>query len=140
MILRVHRHEIAVAPDVVDENGHVNNVAYVRWMQEAALLHADANGGTAATRDAGATWVVRSHRVEYLRPAFMGDRVEVYTWIGDLKRVTCRRFYRFVRVGDEAELARGETEWVFVDAATGRPRSTPPAVTDLFEVVQDIDA
>ena len=79
MTLRVHRHEITAEADVVDENGHVNNVAYVRWMQDAATLHADSVGGTAATREAGATWVVRSHHVEYLLPAFEGDRIEEFT-------------------------------------------------------------
>lgn len=139
MTLRVHRHEITAEADVVDENGHVNNVAYVRWMQDAATLHADSVGGTAATREAGATWVVRSHHVEYLLPAFEGDRIEVYTWVGDLKRVTSRRRYRFVRVADGAELARGETEWVFVDASTGRPRSIPSSVTGTFEVVEEVE-
>ena len=71
---RVYEYDIEVGPSAIDANGHVNNVEFVRWMQEAAVRHADERGCTAATKDAAATWVVRSHRIEYLRPALAGDR------------------------------------------------------------------
>ena len=38
----VHRFELRVPDDVVDANRHVNNVAYVQWMQDAATRHSDA--------------------------------------------------------------------------------------------------
>lgn len=131
---RVHEYAVVADPSLIDANGHVNNVAYVRWMQEAAVSHADARGLTEATRDAGATWVVRSHRVEYLRAAVAGDRVRVLTWVADFRRAFSLRRYRFVRDGDGAVLARGETDWVFVDSRSGRPRSVPDDLKALFEV------
>ena len=103
-------------------------------MQEAAVHHADARGLTAATKDAGATWLVRSHQVEYLRPAFEGDRLRVLTWVADLRRAFSTRRYRFTRPGDGAVLAKGETNWVFVDAATGRPKSIPAELQAMFEL------
>ena len=131
---QVHEYEIEVDASVIDGNGHVNNVEYVRWMQEAAVRHADERGLTAATRDSGATWVVRSHRVEYLRPAVAGDRVRVTTWVADFRRAFSLRRYRFVRVSDGELLAKGETDWVFVDVSRGRPRSVPAELMGLFEV------
>lgn len=131
---RVHEYAVQVDPSLIDANGHVNNVEYVRWMQEAAVSHADARGLTDATRDAGATWVVRSHRVEYLRPSVAGDRVKVLTWVADFRRAFSLRRYRFVRESDGVLLARGETDWVFVDVASGRPRSVPDELKAMFEV------
>jgi acyl-CoA thioester hydrolase len=32
-------------------------------------------------------------------------------------------------------IARGETNWVFVDAQTGRPRPIPPEVSAIFDIV-----
>ena len=61
--------EINVPETAIDGLGHVNNVEYVRWMQDAATAHADSSGCTAATVADGAVWVVRSHRIEYVRPA-----------------------------------------------------------------------
>lgn len=137
MSRRVHRIELVVDESVLDDNGHVNNVAYVAWMQEIAIAHAEITGGTAATRAAGCTWVARSHHIEYLRPAYLGDRIELRTWIGDLRRAGSQRRYCFVRINDGMELARGATDWVFVDAETGRPRRIPATVTGVFEVVGD---
>jgi len=125
-------HTFAVPGSAVDGNGHVNNVVYVQWMQDVAILHSDAVGGSAATEAAGATWVARSHRIDYLKPAFAGQDVTALTWVVDFRRVRSLRRYRFIRTSDNTLLARGETEWVFVDAQTGRPRTIPEAVARLF--------
>ena len=74
---QIYRYDLVVAKDAIDGNGHVNNVEYVRWMQDAAMHHADSIGCTLATNAAGATWVVRSHRIEYLKPAFSGEHISV---------------------------------------------------------------
>ena len=131
---RVYQYEFDVDASAIDGNGHVNNVEFVRWMQEAAVRHADARGLTAATRDAGATWVVRSHRVEYLRPALPGDRLRVLTWVADFRRAFSLRRYQFVRTGDGTVLAKGETDWVFVDVKSGRPRSVPDELQGMFDI------
>src|SRR5687767_13931277 len=94
-----HEYEFDVPPSAIDENDHVNNVEYVRWMQEAAVRHFAAVGGNALMREAGATWVVRSHHVEYLRPALRGERIRVRTWVEDFRRVMSRRKYEFLRAG-----------------------------------------
>lgn len=128
-----HVYEIEVTAVSIDIQGHVNNVEYVRWMQDAATAHSDAVGCTAATRQHGSAWVARSHRIEYLRPAFEGDCLEVRTWVSDIhRRVASLRSYEFVRRGDGVLVARGETEWVYVDSATGRPRSIPEHIRALF--------
>src|SRR3954465_5338046 len=91
-------HALPAPPAAIDANGHANNVEFVRWMQEAAVAHAEAAGGTAAAMAAlGAAWVVRSHRIEYLRPAFAGDRLAVVTWVADFRRAFSLRKYEFVR-------------------------------------------
>jgi acyl-CoA thioester hydrolase len=131
----VYRHAILVSQDAIDANGHANNVEYLRWMQDAAVAHFDANGGTEATKSAGASWVVRSHHIDYLQPAFVGDRVIVCTWVANLRKASSLRKYLLPRESDHAVIARGETNWVFVDAQSGRPIAIPKEVSSLFEVV-----
>ena len=133
----VHAYDFVVDPSQIDENGHVNNVEFVRWMQEAAVRHADAAGCTAATVAAGATWVVRSHRIDYLRPAFAGDRVRVLTWVADFRRAFSLRRYRFLNAADNTTLAKGETDWVYVDTNAGRPRSVPDEIKAMFNVAPE---
>ena len=132
-----HEYEFDVPPAAIDANAHVNNVEFVRWMQDAAVAHADAAGCSAATRDAGATWVVRSHHVEYLRPSTAGDRVRVITWVANVRPAFSLRRYQFRRAGDNTLLASGETNWVFVDTQTGRPRSIPPQAMTGFELAPE---
>ncbi len=137
MTSSTYHYDFDVSPEAIDANGHVNNVEYVRWMQEAAVRHFEAAGGKPLLEAAGASWVVRSHRVEYLRPALPGDRVRVSTWVADFRRVQSLRKYEFTRPADGAVLARGETEWVLVDATTGRPKSIPDGLRTLLPVRAD---
>ena len=124
----VYQFEIEVTENDLDRNGHVNNVVYIQWMQDAAIAHARASGCTKASQAVGATWVVRTHHIEYLGPLFAGDHVTVLTWPANFQRVRSTRKYKFVRAKDGAVIARAETDWVFVNAKTGRPQSIPEDV------------
>ena len=134
--VRFYRLPVQASERDIDANGHVNNIVYLQWMQDAAIAHSDALSCTALTSAAGCCWVARSHHIEYLRPAYAGDRIAVITWIVDATRKSSSvRRYKMVRDADGAVLATGETLWVFVDMQTGRPRSIPPEVIGCFEVV-----
>ena len=132
---KIFHHEFVVPPQVVDINNHVNNVAYVQWMQDVAVAHYRSVGGTAATQKVGATWVARSHQITYLRPAFEGDLIRLLTWVTSLRKARSTRKYKFLRLDDDTILATGETDWVFVNMETGRPCSVPPEVSQHFDFV-----
>jgi len=132
--------EIVVPPSAIDANGHVNNVVFVQWMQDVATRHFESAGCAEAMRAAGATWVVRSHTIEYLAPAFAGDRLQVSTWVVNFSRVRSLRRYRFTRATDGKLLVRGETDWVLVNAATGRPCSIPESIQLAFILVDQPEA
>ena len=133
----IYRYDFTVTADAEDENGHVNNVEYLRWMQDAAVLHSESLGSTTATKAIGATWVVRTHRIKYLRPAFAGDQVSVWTWVSNVRRVQSLRKYQVIRNRDKALLAEGETDWVFVEAGSSKLRSIPKNIQALFEIVPE---
>jgi acyl-CoA thioester hydrolase len=134
------RYRMIIPRDSIDGNGHVNNVAYVQWMQEAAIRHFDALGGTPLMSVARATWIVRSHKIEYLSPAFAGEEIEVRTWIANTRRVRSLRRYAFVRPADGHVLVRGETEWVFVDARDGHPIAIPREILERFSLLDGSDS
>jgi len=136
----VYRYRFMVTEEVIDGNGHVNNVAYVQWMQDSAVRHSNAQGATPDFyAGLGVTWVVHSHFVEYLRPALAGDRLEVVTWVTDLRRSGSLRKYKFARLSDGREVARARTEWVLVNVASGRPCTIRDEIRQLFEVVPPED-
>jgi len=132
----VYSKTIAVPETVIDENERVNNVAYVQWMQDIAVEHYSSIGGASPMQKIGATWVARSHLIEYLMPAFAGEEIEIRTWIESVRRVRSLRKYEFVRKSDGKVLVKGETDWVFVDAQTGSPRAIPNEVIEIFQATQ----
>jgi len=127
---------ITVSPSVIDANGHVNNVAYVQWMQDIAVEHYASIHGVEA-QGANFTWVVREHKIEYLLPAFEGEEIEIQTWIADVRRVRSLRCYKFIRSSDARLVVRGETEWVFIDAKSGAPRAIPSSVAGIMPILGD---
>ena len=130
----IYIHQITIPDTALNENGHVNNVMYVHWMQDIALEHYSFIGGTALTQELGATWVVREHKIEYFLPAFAGEEVEVQTWVFNIRRVRSLRKYQFIRISDEKLLVQGETDWVFIDADTGQPRRISDEIKKVFRL------
>lgn len=127
-----------VRPDDIDLLGHVNNLVYLKWMQSAAVAHSDAQGWpTERYRGLGAGWVVRSHQIEYLQPAFADHGVIVRTWVADLKKISSLRRYQILRDRDEAVLATAATNWAFIDFSTHRLTRIPSEVAEAFEIVED---
>lgn len=133
----IYREEIVVSEAALDRNGHVNNVVYVRWMQDIAVRHFEKAGGAAASEAIGATWVVRTHSIEYLAPAFAGDRVVIETWVNDIRKVRSMRRYRFSHAESGRTLVKGATDWVFVNRQSGRPQAVPEAVRQCFILLPD---
>jgi acyl-CoA thioester hydrolase len=130
----VYKKRFIIPDSAIDGLGHVNNVVYVQWMQDLAVEHYISIGGLEANEKLGAVWVVREHRVQYLLPGFAGEEIEMRTWVENIRRVSSLRKYEFMRASDGRTLVKGETDWVFVDAKTGRPRLIPPDVAEVFSL------
>ncbi len=116
----------------IDELGHVNNVVYLRWVQEVAVAHWRA--AATAAQQAAVAWVVRRHEVDYKRAARMGDRVIARTWVGTASIHAFERHTEILRAADRALLARARTLWCPIDVRTGRPTRVDPEVRERFSV------
>lgn len=127
----VYSKTFLIPESAIDENGHVNNVSYVQWMQDIAVEHYASIGGIAA-QGPDATWWARDHKVEYFLPAFAGEAIEIRTWVENVRRVRSLRKYEFVRKSDGRVLVQGETDWVFVNVKTGTPQAIPQEVSKVF--------
>jgi acyl-CoA thioester hydrolase len=122
---------LEVRPEHIDANGHVNNVVYVGWLQDAGTAHWNARFDE-ATRTKW-SWVAVRHEVDYFRPlAPDAADVKARTWVGDPQGP---RFNRYVRIEDaEGRVcAQGVSEWVLVDAERMRPHRIPADMLPTFE-------
>ena len=122
----------------LDDLGHANNISYLKWMQSASLAHSAAQGWPIeAYRALGQGWVVRSHYIEYLTSALLGDEIVVRTWVANLKKVTSLRRYQIIRVADQVTLAKSCSDWAFIEFSSNVPKRIPIEVSQAFEIVPD---
>ena len=125
-----------VTGEDIDELGHAGNFHYIKWMQHAAIAHSTENGWSPRRYDKlGAGWVVRSHKITYLKPALEGDAVVIRTWVANMKPATSLRRYEIMKATGEL-LATAETDWAFVNYARQRPVRIPADVANCFKVVE----
>ena len=96
-----------VADADIDELGHVNNVVYLRWVQEIAVAHWRA--AAPADLQTEVVWVVLRHEIDYKRPARAGDLVNGRTWVGDATGSRFERFTEFVRAPGDEVLAQARS-------------------------------
>jgi acyl-CoA thioester hydrolase len=124
----------SVPEDAIDELGHVSNLKYLAWMQNIAIQHSAARGWPVERYlENGAVWVVRSHFITYVRPAFAGETITLRTWVAEFRQRSSSRRYLVTR--EDRVLAEAETVWVYVDRQSGRPRIIPDQLRTAFEVV-----
>lgn len=119
------------APDI-DEHGHVNNVVYLRWVQEAATAHWRA--AATATQQADVTWVVVRHEIDYKHAARLGDAVIARTWVGTSNARTFERHTEILRARDHRLLARARTLWCPIDIRSGKPTRVGSDIHERFSV------
>ena len=127
-------YDFKVSKDDIDFHGHVNNVVYLSWMIEAATKHGTAVGsGYEKCLEFGGTWVAKSHTIEYKKPSFENDELQMKTWIEDIGKILSTRRYELTRPSDGAVILEGKTEWVFVDSKKMRPMKIPEGVIAGFK-------
>lgn len=132
----VFTHTFEVPDSSIDGYGHVGNIEYLRWMQEVATAHTASEGWTLDRyRQSRAIWVVRRHAIDYLMPAYAGERLDLHTWIEWVRDCQSVRRYLLTKAGAHRALVRAETLWVCVDPETGRPKRVPEDFIQAFDLV-----
>src|ERR1044071_6051762 len=121
---------VRVRPSDLDDQAHVNNVVYVRWVQDAATAHWVAL--TTPEMRADVAWVLLRHEIDYHAAAVQDDDVDIATRVGALEGITFERLTEIRRARDNKLLASSRTLWCPVDPRTGRPRRVTDELRTLF--------
>jgi len=103
----------------IDEQSHVNNTVYLRWVQNVATAHWKSLAS--AQSQAAIGWVVLRHEIDYKLPASFGDEIVLRTWVGQASRLKFERFTEVRRKIDNQLLSQARTLWVPIDVRTGKP-------------------
>ena len=127
---QVFSREFTPAASDIDANGHVNNVVYVRWIQDMATSHWDAR--QPAEEQSKWAWIVLRHEIDYRRALMPGETATARTWVAEAPEGP--RFDRFVRIDgpDGAMCAQARTVWCMIEQTTGRPKRVTPEIVARF--------
>lgn len=121
-------HELQVQRADLDELQHVNNIIYLRYLQEAAIAHWYAIAPKEIQENT--RWVVKSHHITYHKSAHNEDLLNVTTWIAEFTAVTSLRKYEIKR-GNQV-IVTAETLWIALDTSTLKPKRLEQSIIDLF--------
>ena len=107
MSSKIYVHPITIIESDIDGQGHVNNIIYLKWVQEAAIAHwtsvADINMQEANF------WVVSRHEIDYLKSAYLNSKLVAKTWVTEPQGAKSERY---VTISD------AETETVYANIKT----------------------
>ena len=131
------QHRLVAKDSDIDALGHVSNIVYLAWVQDAATAHSEAVGWDIERyKTLGVVFVVRKHEITYYAPVYAGDKIVCDTWVSGWRGASSPRRTEIVRESDGAKIASCTTLWALIDIESGRPRRLPNEMRGAF--AQDV--
>ena len=126
-----HFYSIKVKAEDIDQLGHVNNVVYLKWVQEAAISHWDAVATTEMKVDY--IWVVIRHEIDYLNACFFDTPLVAKTWVGETEAAKSIRHVEILNKDTNKLMVKVKTTWLMLEAQSKRPKRVTNEIIDLFK-------
>jgi len=130
MDYKIFEYPISIYSNDIDENNHVNNISYLKWVQDVAIAHW--NSVSNNEMRSNYIWVVNRHEIDYLKAAYIDSKLIAKTWVIEPQGA---RSYRFVDIFDTESntvIAKIKTTWILLDAPTKRPRRIESDIINAF--------
>ncbi len=123
-----YKYKFRVKPEDIDALDHVNNVVYLKWVNDISEKHWGILSNPEL--DKKYFWVAIRHEIDYIQPAFLNDGITVYTWIGKTGGV---RSIRHVHIYRENELlVKAQTTWCLMNMKTKKITRIGKEITDIL--------
>ena len=130
MSSNIYVHPITIIESDIDGQGHVNNIIYLKWVQEAAIAHwtsvADINMQEANF------WVVSRHEIDYLKSAYLNSKLVAKTWVTEPQGAKSERYVTISDVETETVYANIKTTFYLLDAKSKRPKRIDTEIVNVF--------
>lgn len=119
-----------------DANGHVSQLSYLIYFEEARTEVMDAMRSHFQWFTGDRTLVLARQWAEYLRPVYFPDRLTVKTTVVKVGTSSLRMAHVIIRNEDQDPVCRGESVMVLVTSQTGRSTPWPEALRTAFLQVE----
>jgi acyl-CoA thioester hydrolase len=120
--------ELDVAWGEMDSYGHVNNVVYFRYFENARVAHLDRIGWIASMRETGLGPILASTQARFRKPLDYPDHLLVGARIIDVQTDRVTYEYRIVSAKWNAVAAEGQAVIVSYDYRAGTKAPIPEAI------------
>jgi len=105
----------------IDINGHVNNARYLEFLEEGRWVWSEQNMDFVILREKGLLFSVVNINIDYKRPAFISEVLEVQTSIESLGQTSGLLRQKIVLKGTEKLIVDGRVTFVLIDENTKKP-------------------
>ena len=119
-----------VLPEHIDALGHVNNVQYLYWVQDAAHNHWEVL--IQNIDKLLGVWVVRSHSITYKQAALEGVKLTLKTYVKQSRGVLSERIVEIFNA-EQKLLAVCSTQWCYINPINQKPELIPNTVLELLQ-------
>ena len=118
----------------IDHYNHVNNVAYVKMLEDVAWSHSNKLGlSIDIYRQLDRGMAISRHEIDYLSSALLGDELACATWIVECdSKLKLARHFQFIRVSDNRTMLKARTEFVCIALSSGKPKRMPAEFADVY--------
>ena len=130
MSSNIYVHPITIIESDIDGQGHVNNIIYLKWVQEAAIAHwtsvADIN------MQESNFWVVSRHEIDYLKSAYLNSKLVAKTWVTEPQGAKSERYVAITDAETETVYANIKTTFYLLDTKSKRPKRIDAEIVNVF--------
>lgn len=105
----------------MDALGHVNNVVYYRYMENARIYFID----QLQLRRSDISTVIASNQCKYLRPTIYPDQLKIGVRVEEMRNSALRMSYLLYSTEQQRVVAVGEAVQVMLDKHTGHKTLIP---------------
>lgn len=130
MTYKVFEYPIIIKENDIDENSHVNNISYLKWVQEVAIAHWTSVSNK-EMRDRY-LWVVSRHEIDYLKSAYINSKLIAKTWVTEPNGAKSERYVDFYDTVTNTIIAKVKTTWYLLDAITKKPKRIDADLVNVF--------
>lgn len=113
----------------IDTLNHVNNISYLKWVQEVSGNHWF--NITTQNIQERYYWVVLRHEIDYYHPTFLDEKITAVTWIGETEGVKSDRFVHFYC--KDQLVSRAKTTWCLIDKLSKKPIKITDEILEILE-------
>lgn len=130
MKYKIFEYPIIILENDIDEQGHVNNIMYLKWVQEVAIAHWTSVANKEMQENN--LWVVSRHEIDYLKSAMINSKLIAKTWVTEPQGAKSERHVTIMDAYTETIYSKIITTWYLLDFKTKRPKRIDSEIVNVF--------